>query len=101
MDSGLRVLEPDKPLIWKNWPNLRRRYIDVFSPVDREEDRTSLLRQFIPTIPASLRKNPAWEISLNSQGFRDDEFPAKKLPSVFRIVCLGDSWTFGSNVGQD
>src|SRR5262249_48107744 len=62
---------------------------------------TAFLRQFFPIIPASLRGNPRWEISLNSVGFRDDEFPVSKLSSSFRVVCLGDSWTFGANVGQD
>jgi hypothetical protein len=51
-------------------------------------------------VPDALRGNPAWEISLNSAGFRGDEFPPSKRPSSFRIVCLGDSWTFGANVGQ-
>jgi hypothetical protein len=41
-----------------------------------------------------------WEISLKSEGFRDGEFPKLKPPSAFRIICLGDSWTFGANVGQ-
>lgn len=99
--DGLRILEHDKVLIWKNRANLRRKYIDIFSPVHTEEQRTSLLRQFLPTIPASLRENPVWEISLNSEGFRNAEFPSAKSSSAFRIICLGDSWTFGANVGQD
>ena len=99
--DGLRILEPDEQLIWRARPSLRRRYVDVFSPVDREENRTALLRQFVPSIPASLQGNPTWEISLNSRGFRTDEFPRAKDPGALRIVCLGDSWTFGANVGQD
>lgn len=99
--DGLRILEPDRELIWKNRPSLRRSYIDIFSPVRAEEERTSLLRQFFPTIPVSLRGNPVWEIRLNSQGFRDVEFPREKRSSAFRIVCIGDSWTFGANVGEE
>jgi lysophospholipase L1-like esterase len=49
---------------------------------------------------ASLKGNPVWEVALNSEGFRDAELPDEKPASVFRIVCLGDSWTFGTNVGQ-
>jgi len=99
--DGLRVLERDDDLIWKSRPNLRRRYIDIFSPADSEADRASMLRQFVPSIPEAFKFNPIWEISLNSRGFRDTEFPVKKPPTTFRIICLGDSWTFGANVGQD
>jgi lysophospholipase L1-like esterase len=74
--------------------------MDVYSPVQTEKDRTALLRQFIPTLPASLRGNPTWQVSLNSQGFRDEDFSEEKTPSSFRILCLGDSWTFGANVDQ-
>lgn len=99
--DGLRILKPDPILSWRVEPNIQRKYIDVFSPVDRPEDRFSFLRQFRPIIPASLRNNPTWEISTNSAGFRDSEFPRQKSPSVLRVICLGDSWTFGFNVGQD
>jgi len=99
--DGLRVLEPDDDLLWKSRPNLQRKYVDVFSPVYRNEDRTSLLRQVFPVLPDWLKDNPTWQISLNSSGFRDVEFPATKSSSVFRIVCVGDSWTFGANVGQE
>ncbi len=98
--DALRLLEPDKALTWRNRPNLRRTYIDVFSPVRTEDERRSLLRQFLPALPASLRGNPVWEISLNSEGSRDVEFPTRKTSSAFRVICLGDSWTFGANVGQ-
>ncbi len=43
---------------------MRRRYIDVFSPADRDEDRYGLIRQFLPRVPAALRANPTWEIDL-------------------------------------
>ena len=99
--DGLRILEQDDTLMWKNRLTLQRKYIDIFSPVNTEEDRTSLLRQFFPTLPDSLKDNPVWEISLNSGGFRGREFPRTKPSSSFRILCLGDSWTFGTNVGQE
>ena len=99
--DNLRMLEADETLIWKGRPNVRRTYIDVFSPVSTEEDRRVQLRAFFPSLPDSLRNNPAWQISLDSEGFRDQEFVDQKTSSAFRIVCLGDSWTFGANVGQD
>jgi lysophospholipase L1-like esterase len=99
--DGLRILERDETFIWKSRPSLKRKYVDLFSPVPNEQMRRELLRQFIPRLPDYLKNNPTWEISLNSQGFRDEEFPAGKSPGALRIVCLGDSWTFGANVGQD
>ncbi len=38
------------------------------------------------------------EISINSYGFRDHEFPIDKPEGVCRIVALGDSLTFGQGV---
>jgi lysophospholipase L1-like esterase len=98
--DGLRMLEADKALIWKNRPNIQRKYIDVFSPAHSEQEKTALLG-FFPHLPDSLKGKPTWEVSVNSEGFRDVEFPEEKPSSVFRIVCLGDSWTFGWNVGQN
>ena len=99
--DGLRMLEPDLALIWKGRPDLRRTYVDVFGPVDTGADRTSILRQFRPTVPAALVDHPVWDISLNTEGFRDREFSGTKPEGAFRVVCLGDSWTFGANVGQE
>jgi lysophospholipase L1-like esterase len=98
--DGERILEPDHVLFWRARRNMRRAYVDVFGPAPTEDDRRALLRSFLPGLPAWLRDNPRWEISLNSEGFRGAEFPATKSPSAFRVVCLGDSWTFGANVGQ-
>ncbi len=39
-------------------------------------------------------------IRTNALGFRDDEFEKRKPPGVYRIICLGDSVTFGWNVSQ-
>ena len=51
--------------------------------------------------PLPTKDNPRWEISLNSTGCRDDEFPVTKTPSSFRIICFGDSWTFGADAGHE
>jgi lysophospholipase L1-like esterase len=99
--EGFRLLEEDKTFIWKNRPNVRRRYVDIYSPSHTEEERRSLERRFLPHLPDSLKRNPKWEISTNSAGFRSAEFAKVKPPGTFRIVCLGDSWTFGSNVDQN
>jgi lysophospholipase L1-like esterase len=96
-----RILEEDPVLIWRGRRNVERRYMDIFSPVWEEKERTQLLHQFLPRIPESLAANPVWDVVLNSEGFRDEEFPVRPVPGVVRIVCLGDSWTFGANVGPE
>src|SRR5579864_579576 len=96
----LLLLVPDDTLIWRNTPNVRRTYVDIFSPVWRAEDRTALLRRFVPTIPAEFRSNPTWRIAINDAGFRSDAF-APKAAGTIRVACVGDSWTFGMNVNQD
>lgn len=40
-------------------------------------------------------------IILNSHGLRDVEFEARRGPHEHRILCLGDSTTFGAGVGAD
>src|SRR5256885_7626036 len=98
----LMILTSDDRLIWRNLPNVHRTYVDIFSPARSEADRTALLRRFVPTLPPEFAGNPTWTIALNSQGYRSDEFPdAKASSSTVRIVCVGDSWTFGMNVDQD
>jgi hypothetical protein len=99
--DAARILEADPVLIWKSRPGVQRTYLDVFSPAWRDEDRIALLRRFRPGLPPAWRSNRIYDMSLNSDGFRDIEFPRTKSPSTFRILCLGDSWTFGASVGQD
>jgi lysophospholipase L1-like esterase len=96
----LLILVPDDALIWHEVPHARRTYVDVFSPVFSADDRSALLRRFVPWLPAGFRDNPTWSIALNGEGFRSPEL-APRRPGVVRIACIGDSWTFGMNVDQD
>jgi lysophospholipase L1-like esterase len=41
------------------------------------------------------------DIRINSEGLRDREYPAGKDPSIYRIVVLGDSFTFGVGVDAE
>ena len=98
--DNLLILRPDPTLIWRNIPNARRNYVDIFTPVWRDSDRTALLRRFAPWLPTQFRANPVWRIALNAEGFRSAPFEVAKRPGVLRIACIGDSWTFGLNVDQ-
>ena len=97
----MMILVPDDQLIWRNLPNVRRTYVDIFSPAPNAAARTALLRRFMPTLPAEFRESPTWSISLNSEGYRNGEIARPKPPGTVRIACIGDSWTFGMNVDQD
>ncbi len=97
----MMILVPDDTLIWRNLPNVRRTYVDIFSPAPSAAARTALLRRFVPTLPAEFRDSPTWSISLNSHGYRNDDMTAAKPPDTRRVACVGDSWTFGMNVDQD
>ncbi|MEK6709803.1 MAG: GDSL-type esterase/lipase family protein, partial [Nitrospinota bacterium] len=99
--DGLRMIEADGTLLWRGRPRFHQKYIDSFAPVHTEDDRRAVYRRFLPSLPSSLAGRPSWEISLNSEGFRDSDFPKEKPPSAFRILCLGDSWTVGSNVNAE
>jgi lysophospholipase L1-like esterase len=96
----MMILVPDDAVIWRNLPNVRRTYVDIFSPAPSAAARTALLRRFVPTLPPEFRDNPTWSISLNSLGYRNGEVTAAKPAGAVRIVCVGDSWTFGMNVDQ-
>jgi lysophospholipase L1-like esterase len=48
--------------------------------------------------PGVVGKNWGTTIAINSHGFRDREYDLVKPPSVRRIVVLGDSIAFGTNL---
>src|SRR5580765_4844670 len=98
--DGLRIIEPDDLLLLYGKPNAQRKYLDLFCPMPSEEYRKATLRRFNPSIPDEFKKNNTWEVKLNSQGFRNPEFSTNKPANTLRIVCLGDSWTFGHNADQ-
>lgn len=99
--DSLRILEPDDKLIWRGRPHAERKYLDVFSPVASEDERRALLARFAPSIPDALRANNLWHVRLNSEGFRERELPREKTAGTLRVVCIGDSWTFGTNVNVE
>jgi lysophospholipase L1-like esterase len=99
--DSTRMLEPDDRLIWRNRSKFRQSYIGLFIPFRSDERRLELIRRFSPRLPPSVRRQPKWDVALDSRGFRETEFSDRKPAGTFRILCLGDSWTFGANVPQD
>lgn len=72
-----RLYRTDRDLIFRLRPGFRTVY-----------DRASLY----PGRPTT------YAVETNDRGYRTQRFSQKKAPGVFRIVCLGDSSTFGMNV---
>jgi lysophospholipase L1-like esterase len=69
-----------------------------------EADRNLIFRMranadlVYPRAGALPGKATTWSVHTNNYGFRTPHFDAAKRAGVFRIICLGDSSTFGMNV---
>lgn len=68
------------------------------APVDLTDVRVTIDGQ--PVQPAAVPKLYRHYVShsMNSRGQRDREYDVPRPDGVFRIVCLGDSYTFGQGV---
>jgi len=73
-----RLFQEDPVLLFAMRPHFRRMYSKV--AVSEGDERY-------------------YEVLTEGHGFRTPSFGAHKTSGVFRIVCLGDSSTFGMNVG--
>jgi lysophospholipase L1-like esterase len=49
----------------------------------------------------SVRPKLAYQVRINDLGFRGRDFPRAKEPGVLRVLCVGDSYTFGEYVNDD
>jgi lysophospholipase L1-like esterase len=73
-DSGFREFEPHPTMFWRLRSNLNA---------------------------ALLAEGSTFQVRSNSVGLRNDEIPFVKAPDGYRILCLGDSITYGYGVQQD
>lgn len=72
---------------------------------------SGVLRYFYEPIPGSITSNLGWmgkqfdysvKYSITSDTLNQiNEYPQKKTQNTYRIVALGDSFTFGSNVNTE
>lgn len=65
------IFKPDRFLLWRLKENYR-----------------------LPPMPKSV-KSPVHDVKTNSHGFRNKEITRSKPEGIYRIMCLGDSCTFG------
>jgi len=52
-------------------------------------------------LPPWRGKNASWQLNINSQGIRGDKPVPERSSGRLRILCLGDSITFGLDVDDD
>jgi lysophospholipase L1-like esterase len=72
-------LVPDATLLWRNQPGATRTQ---------------------PVNPESFGRPATWTVRIDSRGYRGDGPAHAKEEGVYRILCVGDSITFGFNVDQ-
>jgi lysophospholipase L1-like esterase len=81
LDINLAPLDKDVDYLWRN-----RRGVEKRQPVN----------------PRRYGRHDEWTIRNSSRGLRAQELPeSPKARDALRILCVGDSVTFGFNVDQD
>jgi hypothetical protein len=83
-ELALIPLVPD-PIVWRD-------------PQESYVHDPQLIHRMVPNQTAYTHSFP---VHTNSFGLRDREFSAVPLPGTFRILCLGDSLTFGAGVASE
>src|SRR5262249_18573511 len=94
------LIERDRLLLWRGRPNFTESLVHIFSPAQSAAAQRELIQRFSPQLPDEFKAKSRDLVSLNSEGFRGGELPEIKRAGTYRIVTLGDSWTFGTSVGQ-
>jgi len=94
------TIEGDPLLGWRGRPNITESWVHIFAPARSAASQRHLIRQFFPQMPDEFKAKPRVLVSLNSEGFRGGEFQETKPAGTYRVVTLGDSWTFGYSVEQ-
>jgi lysophospholipase L1-like esterase len=80
MDLNVVPLVLDGNLLWRNAPGARRTQ---------------------PVNPQPLGHDDRWSLAIDDRGFRGTDTPRDgPHPGVYRVLCVGDSITFGFNVDQ-
>jgi lysophospholipase L1-like esterase len=60
-----------------------------------------IIGPFAPNQKVILKFHIPYKVSINSMGLRGREFSINKPPGVYRLLCLGDSITFGFGINSE
>jgi lysophospholipase L1-like esterase len=79
------------------------RYDPIFRPSYLEDNFVYKItdQSFINYRPGSIGMTHGHTVRINAWGFRGPEWPATKPPGGFRIIVMGDSFTFGQGIGEE
>lgn len=106
-------MTPDRYLVWQGQFWRLRPNVQQGLDVQRQKSPDWVLTQLYGQAHLLKRLKPhleeyrpeGWLVSTrvtsNSQGLREREIPLEKPPGEFRILCIGDSWTFGLGVDAE
>jgi len=97
--SALAVLE-----IFARVLNLPAKPLSRYAPMSSDHysiDDPQLFWRMKPNVRVKDQPDDNWWIETNSFGLRDDEITVPKPDGDVRIICLGESTTFGAGVQQN
>lgn len=65
------------------------------------ETYQKIIGPFAPNQKVTLKYHLPYRVNINSMGLRGKDFSLNKTAGTYRILCLGDSMTFGFGVNGD
>ena len=93
-------------LSWRFGWGLEPRYKESFNHRNRPSENDVLGYELRPDFYSlydgvDMRLERVTHIRINSQGFRDYEYAVEKPEGIFRIIVIGDAFTFGQGVEME
>jgi lysophospholipase L1-like esterase len=102
VEFGMALLRPDSSAAPAGYAGSAADRSGLQADIDLLWRNRPLAQATRAVSPAPFRRNPVWTARINSDGFRGPERTHDREDGEpYRILCLGDSVTYGFNVGQD
>lgn len=75
--------------------------VRLYAPFDDEDLEYGLRRRAGMRFEGAIRRIPATRVDINAKGYRTPLWREPKPEGLLRVLCLGDSVTFGWGVEED